>query len=273
MTTSVETPRTSAPVTGPPAGAVEPGLDRPVRLIGRRLWLSVGALLLAVGGATAWGAAGSLPHTATLHGVLAHGGAPVVARAAAPGSVLRVLTAPGARVTKGQTLAVLATTGSGPADPLELTAPQDGTVTAVLAGPGRQVVPGTGVVALDAADEPATVRLFVTSADRMRQLRIGQPVTVDLPTGPVRLRITSADPYPAPATTLAGTLPVPVPGVPTGDTPVWTVYAAPAAGPGADTAARQLSAAAALPAALNASVDLGARHPYQVLLNATGAGR
>lgn len=258
------TPRTA---TALPTGAVEPGLDRPVRLIGGRLWLAAAALLLAVGAGTAWGVAGSLPHTLVLHGVLANGPAPVVARAAEPGSVLRVLVAPGSRVTRGQTLAVLAGGPQGPAGTTDLAAPDAGTVTAVLTGPGGTLVPGTGVVALNPAAGPATVRLFVDSPSRLGRLRLGQRVLVPLQGGAARLRITSVDPYPSRADSLAGTLPVPVPGVPTGATPVWTVYAEP------DGPSTVLDAAAGTPVAVDATVDLGARHPYQVLFGSAGAGR
>lgn len=283
MTTSVEADRstgnagpegpTRAPAPTPPtaaalpAGAVEPGLDRPVRLIGGRLWLAAAALLLAVGAGTAWGVAGSLPHTLVLHGVLARGPAPVVARASAPGSVLRVLVMPGSRVAQGQTLAVLAGGPDGSRGTTELVAPDAGTVTAVLTGPGGTLVPGTGVVALNPATGPATVRLFVDSPGRLDRLRLGQRVLVPLRGGAVRLRITSMAPYPSRADSLVGTLPVPVPGVPTGGTPVWTVYAEP------DGPSTALNAAAATPVAVDASVDLGARHPYQVLFGSTGAGR
>ncbi|WP_329136438.1 acetyl-CoA carboxylase biotin carboxyl carrier protein subunit [Streptomyces sp. NBC_01476] len=262
MTITVETgPDTSAREL--PAGAVEPGLDRPVRLIGGRLWLGAAALLLAVGAGTAWGIAGSLPHTLTLHGVVAHGTAPEVARASAPGSVVSVLVTPGTRVSQGQALAVLS---GGPGGSTELVAPAAGTVTAVLTAPGGTLVPGTGVVALDPADAPTTVRLFVSSAGQLARLRLGQQVVIPLQEGTARLRITGVDAYPARADTLGGTLPVPVPGVPSGATPVWTVYAEP------DAPDSALDAAAA-PTAVDASVDLGARHPYQVLFGSTGAGR
>ncbi|MEU6851486.1 HlyD family efflux transporter periplasmic adaptor subunit [Actinacidiphila alni] len=271
MTTTVEpgartasgTERTAGPAPLPTA-AVEPGLDRPVRLIGGRLWLALAALVLLIGAGTAWGVAGALPHTMTLHGVLAHGAAPVVARADAPGSVQRVLVAPGSRVTKGQTLAVLA--GDGP--PTDLTAPVDGTVTAVLTAPGGPTVAGTGVIALDPSGGPATVRLFVADTGQLGRLELGQSVQLPLRNGTVTLRITSVAPYPSRADTLSGTLPVPVPGVPAdGATPVWTVYAQPVGH------SAELTAAAQVPTAVDAVVDLGARHPYQVLLDATGAGR
>ncbi|WP_225850370.1 hypothetical protein [Streptomyces sp. HPF1205] len=296
--------------SGLPTAAVEPGLDRPVRLIGGRLSLAAVALAVAVGAGTAWGVAGSLPHTMTLHGVMAHGPAPVTVSATAPGSVLRVLVAPGTRVVAGQPVAVLADSRGGPggppgANPLatsgtdagrgageaapgagsasagatdgagarpatggtELTAPQAGVVTAVLTGPGGTVVPGSAVIALDPAAAPATVRLFTGDSGALRRLRTGQRVLAGLPDGrTVRLRITGADPYPTTADGLRGTLPVPVPGVPAGTAPVWTVRTAP------DGPRDAAALAAVMPAAVDASVDLGARHPYQVLFGSTGGG-
>ncbi|MEC3997670.1 hypothetical protein VSR01_30935 [Actinacidiphila sp. DG2A-62] len=304
---------------GLPTAAVEPGLDRPVRLIGGRLSLAALALVLTVGAGTAWGVAGSLPHTLVLHGVLAHGPAPVTVRAAAPGSVLRVLVAPGARVAAGQPVAVLADSRSGQDDPpdptspgdttarsartarnglgteadahrpatlgtsatsdtpgtsatpdtsaggTELTAPEAGIVTAVLTAPGGTVVPGSAVIALDPSAAPATVRLFTGDAGSLRRLRTDQRVLVGLPDGrTVRLRITGSDPYPATADSLRGSLPVPVPGVPAGTAPVWTVRTAP------DRPQDAAALSGVLPTAVDASVDLGARHPYQVLFGSTG---
>lgn len=283
MTTSVEaepgTDNCSA-ATPLPTAAVEPGLDRPVRLISGKLWMAVVALLLLIGAGTGWGVAGSLPHTLTLHGVLAHGDAPVVARADAPGSVLRVLVTPGSRVTRGQTLAVLAgdtdavnaPAGDGGTTAVSRTtalrAPTAGTVTAVLTAPGSPIVAGTGVIALDSSAAPATVRLFVSSTSQLRRLSLGQTVQLPVRDGILRLRITSVDTYPSRADTLSGTLPVPVPGVPaTGAAPVWTVHAQP------EGRSAALDASAAVPTAVDAVVDLGARHPYQVLFDATGAGR
>lgn len=276
MTVTTEPPTTEPPTaeaaaragTAPPAaptGAVEPGLDRPVRLIGGRLWLGVVALLLAVGAGAGWGAAGSLPHTLSVPGVLAHGPAPVVARAARPGSVLSVLVAPGAQVVQGQPVAVLGT--GAVAAPSTVTAPETGTVTDVLAAPGSVVAAGAGVVAVDPSAAPDTVRLFVGSAAEFAELRLGQKLLIQYQNGRAELRITSLDPYPASAATLDGTLPVPVPGLPSGSAPVWTVYAALDLPPGA------ADPAATGPVLVAASVDLGARHPYQVLFDIPGAGR
>lgn len=273
MTTTVEPPEAApepavaaARAAALPTAGVEPGLDRPVRLIGARLWLGAVALALAVGAGVAWGVAGSLPHTLSLPGVLAHGPAPDVLRATAPGSVAEVLVAPGARVTTGQPVALLSTGGGTRTTPLAATA--DGVVTAVLAQPGEPVTAGTGVVAEDPADAPDQVRLYTADQTRLARLRLGQQASVVLPDGTqLRLRIESVDPYPVAADTLAGTLPVPLPGLPGGTTPVWTVHAALELPPSAP------DPAAAGPAAVTASVNLGARHPYQVLFGTTGGSR
>ena len=184
MTTTLEPEKTTvAP------GAVEPGLDRPVRLIGARLWLGALALLLAVGAGTAWGVAGSLPHTLTL----------------------------------------------------------------------------PGVVVMDGTAGPTTLRLFVTSPSQSAQLTPGQLGLVPVRGGMAQLRITSVDAYPTRADALAGT--GSVPGLPTGATPVWTVHAVLVLPPGAADPDQPG------PVLVDASIDLGARHPYQVLFGATGAGR
>jgi len=263
MTTTTKTP--AAPAAPPPTTPVEPGLDRPVRLIGGRLWLGLVALLLAVGAGVAWGVAGALPHTLTLSGVLAHGPAPVVARATVPGSVLRVQVAPGSQVVQGQQLAVLSSGAQG--GQVSVTAPEAGTVTDVMAAPGSTLAAGGAVAALDPAAAPDTVRLFVSSTADLAQLRPGQAVLIQLQTGTAELRISSVAAYPVRADSLDGTLPVPVPGLPGGGAPVWTVYAAFALPPGA------ADPAAAGPVLVDASVDLGSRHPYQVLFGSTGAGR
>ncbi|MFC1408337.1 hypothetical protein ACEZCY_03455 [Streptacidiphilus sp. N1-12] len=195
MTTTVEPERTAAPTPAPtPAaapGAVEPGLDRPVRLIGARLWLGSIALLLAVAAGTAWGVLGALPHTLTL----------------------------------------------------------------------------PGVVAMDQGAGPATLRLFVTSPTQAAQLTPGQLGLVPVRGGMAQLRITSVDAYPTRADALDGTQTVP--GLPTGDTPVWTVHAVLDLPPGAADPDRT----DATPVLVSASIDLGTRHPYQVLFGSTGAGR
>lgn len=196
MTTTLEPDRATtpaAPGTTPTPGAVEPGLDRPVRLIGARLWLGSLALLLAIGAGASWAAVGYLPHTLTLPGVAVVGSA------------------------------------AGPAD----------------------------------------VRLFVTSPNQLTRLRPGQQGLVPVRGGMAQLRIVSVDAYPTRADALDGT--ATVPGLPTGATPVWTVHGVLILPPGA--ADDSGSAASGVPVLVEAAVDLGARHPYQVLFGSTGAGR
>ncbi|MFJ6216472.1 lipoyl domain-containing protein [Streptomyces sp. NPDC092296] len=244
------------------AAVVEPGSDRPVRLLGARLAAGAAALLLAVGAGAAWAALGSLPHTLALPAVLAHGTAPALARTATAGSVLDVRVQPGDRVTAGRPLAVLRTAHGTE----EVRAPAAGTVTALLAPPGTTVAAGGAVAALDPAAEPATVRLFATTEQDAVRLRPGREVLLPLPDGStLRARITDVRPLPARADSLDGTLPVALPGLPGGGAPVWTAYARPEPTP-ADPAGSG-------PLLLQASVDLGARHPYQVVLGTGGDDR
>lgn len=245
------------------AAQLEPGLDRPVRVIGSRLGSALVALLLAVGAGGAWVGWGSLPNTLSLHGVLAHGPAPVLARADVAGTVLDLRVRPGDAVTRGQLLAILRT--PVPGGTAEVRAPADGTVAAVLAPLGGPLTAGAALLTLDPAGEPATLRLYTGSARDLARLRLGQSVSLPLPSGTVRARITAVDPYPARADSLDGVLPLGGNDLGAGADPVWTITAMPEA------------ASAAIPAtygpvSVDVSVDLGSRRPYQVILG-TGAGR
>lgn len=289
MTTTAPTPAKTAPAvpdgepparaerTGPSAQAVtvaaaaaaaqlEPGLDRPVRVIGSRLGSALLALVLALGAGGAWAAWGSLPNTLSLPGVLAHGAAPVLARADVAGTVLDLRVRPGGRVTRGQLLALLRTTAPGQGGTTELRSPVDGTVARVLTAPGGTLTAGAALLALDPVGEPATLRLYTGSARDLARLRPGQSVLLPLPSGTVRARITAVDPYPARADSLDGVLPLGGDDLGAGADPVWTITAVP------DAASAAALPAAYGPVSVDVSVDLGSRRPYQVILG-TGAGR
>jgi len=260
--TTTDTKQRTALAAARAAAVIEPGLDRPVGLIGARLWAAAAALLLAVGAGTAWATLGTLPHTLTLDAVIAHGPAPTVARADLAGSVVDVRAEPGERVTEGQVLAVLRAPTGGRT---ELRAPVAGTVTAVLAAPGSAVAAGGPVVALDSAAAPATVRLYAASQREAARLLPGRAVLVPLPGGgAVRAVITAVDPLPVRARSLDGTLPVPLPGLPDGDAPVWAAYAQLPAPVGESLHGG--------PVPVRVAVDLGARHPYQAVFG-TGEQR
>ncbi|GLW55379.1 biotin/lipoyl-containing protein [Kitasatospora phosalacinea] len=240
--------RTAAVAAARAAAVLEPGLDQPVRLIGPRLWLAAAALLLAVGAGAGWAVWGRLPHTMTVHAVAAHGDAPVRVAAEHAGSLVEFEVRPGDAVTAGQ---VLARVGDG-----ELTAPESGTVSALLVPPGTQLSPGTTVLALDPATAPATVRLLLDDPEDAAKLAPGLPVLVPAPGGgAVRAVIDRVEALPVRADSLDGTLPVAVPGLPSGGAPVWVAYARLPQG-----------VAFAGPLALDVRVDLGSRHPYQAVL-------
>ncbi|MEU6236477.1 biotin/lipoyl-containing protein [Kitasatospora sp. NPDC047058] len=242
------------------AAVLEPGLDRPVRLVGARLWAAAAALALAVGAGTGWAVFGTLPSTLTLPAVLAHGSAPETVRADRAGALLGYRVTAGQPVVKGQPVALLRTP-----DGAEVTvpAPADGTVSALLATPGGELAPGAGLAALDASHRPATVRLFATTLKDAGQLVPGRAVLVPVPgVGKVRAVITVVEPLPVRADSLDGTFPVPLPGLPAGAAPVWTAYAD----------LPFLAAELAGPVPVSAAVDLGARHPYQAVFG-TGAKR
>ncbi|MFE4605381.1 hypothetical protein ACFRKE_31470, partial [Kitasatospora indigofera] len=160
----------------------------------------------------------------------------------------------------GQPLALLRT-----ADGTEVAvpAPEDGTVTSLLAAPGAELTPGAAVASLDAGGQPRTVRLFATTLQQAGLLALGRTVLVPVPgEGVVRATVTAVDPLPVRADSLGGSFTVPLPGLPAGDAPVWTAYALlPDAG-----------SPSAGPVPLTVSLDLGARHPYQAVFG-TGAKR
>ncbi|MGW4649636.1 acetyl-CoA carboxylase biotin carboxyl carrier protein subunit [Kitasatospora sp. NPDC004289] len=242
------------------AAVLEPGLDRPVGLVGARLRAAAAALLLVVGAGGSWLAFGTLPHTLALPALLAHGAAPETVRAEQAGALLAYQVSPGAAVTQGQTLALLRTPAG---EELAVRAPQAGTVTALLSTPGATLAPGAAVAALDAAQLPDTVRLFATSLREAGELVPGRTVLVPVPGGgTVQATITEVDPLPVRAETLDGAFSVPLPGVPSGAAPVWTARAQL---PPDTTRLRG-------PVPLTVSVDLGARHPYEAVFG-TGAGR
>ncbi|KQV18811.1 hypothetical protein ASE03_20310 [Kitasatospora sp. Root187] len=242
------------------AAVLEPGLDRPVGLVGARLRAATAALLLAVGAGGGWAVFGALPHTLALPAVLAHGAAPETVRADQAGALLAYQVGTGALVTQGQVVALLRTPAG---EELVVRAPSGGTVTALLATPGSTLAPGAAVVALDVARLPETVRIFATSLKDAGQLTLGRTVLVPVPgLGTVEATITAADALPVRADSLDGTFTVPVPGLPAGAAPVWTAYAR------IPAAAGQLRG----PLPLTVSVDLGARHPYQAVFG-SGAGR
>ena len=247
-----ERPQTAVVAAARAAAVLEPGLDQPVRLIGPRLWLAGAALLLAVGAGAGWAAWGRLPHTMTVHAVAAHGDAPVRVAAQHPGSLTEFKVRPGDAVTAGQVLALV----GDDTGPTPLTAPENGTVSALLAAPGDRLAPGTPVLALDPAAAPATVRLLLDDPEDAAKLAPGQPVLVPAPGGAaVRAVVDRVEPLPVRADSLDGTLPVAVPGLPAGDAPVWIAYARLPQGVAFDG-----------PLALDVRVDLGSRHPYQAVL-------
>lgn len=255
------TTRGTAPASAPRGAAVlEPGLDRPVGLVGARLWAAAAALLLVVGAGTGWALFGTLPHTQALPALLAHGRAPETVRADRAGALLAYRVAPGQRVAQGQPLALLRTTdGTEVAVP----APEDGTVTSLLSAPGAELGPGAAVASLDAGRQPRTVRLFATTLKQAGLLAPGRTVLVPVPgKGVVRAAVTAVDPLPVRADSLGGSFTVPLPGLPAGDAPVWTAYAL----------LPEAESPSAGPVPLTVSLDLGARHPYQAVFG-TGAKR
>ncbi|MFJ9691305.1 biotin/lipoyl-containing protein [Kitasatospora sp. NPDC101183] len=261
MSTATEEQKAPAAVAAARAAAVlEPGQDKPVRLVGARLWAAVVALVLVVGAGTGWVAFGRLPSTVDLPAVLAHGTAPQTVRAERAGALLAYRVEPGRAVTRGEPVAVLRTPEG---EEVPVPAPESGTVTALLASPGEQLAPGAGLVAVDESAAPATVRLYATSLADAGKLRPGRTVLVPVPgVGTVRAQVTAVSPLPVRASTLVGSFPTALPGLPQGEAPVWQAYAE----------LPQLDGKVTGPVPLTATLDLGARHPYQAVFG-TEAGR
>ncbi|MER5862137.1 hypothetical protein [Kitasatospora sp. NPDC002040] len=256
-----EAPSAATAVAAARAAAVlEPGLDRPVGLVGARLWAAAAALLLVVGAGGGWTVFGTLPHTLALPAVLAHGTAPETVRADRAGVLSDYRITTGARVAPGQVIALLRTQAG---EELAVRAPYAGTVTALLATPGGALAPGAAVAALDSREQPQTVRIFATSLQDAGRLAPGRTVLVPIPgAGTVRVTVTAADALPVRADSLDGTFTVPLPGLPAGAAPVWTAYAQLPTG--------ELGLPGPVP--LTVAVDLGARHPYQAVFG-SGEGR
>jgi biotin carboxyl carrier protein len=150
------------------------GLDQPIRLLPARLWAGFAALALVVAAAAVWSTATTLPEHVSARGVIVHGTGPVTVRATTGGSLSSVTVAPGATVHRGQPLATLALGHRTVA----LRAPADGIVMTLLATPGRRLLPGAPVVAIDAVTRPARAVLFVTSPRELARLEPGQRVDV-----------------------------------------------------------------------------------------------
>ena len=147
-------------------------LDAPVRLLSARLWAGFAALALVVVGIAVWGTVATLPEHVSARGVILHGDAAVTVRSTAAGALASLAVAPGAPVHRGEVLGTLAGAGGRVA----LRAPVDGVVMSVLAVPGRRLLPGAPLVAIDASARPARAVLFVSSARTIARLAPGQRV-------------------------------------------------------------------------------------------------
>ena len=194
-------------------------LDAPVRLLSARLWAGFAALALVVVGIAVWGTVATLPEHVSARGVILHGDAAVTVRSTAAGSLASLAVAPGAPVHRGEVLGTLAGAGGRVA----LRAPVDGVVMSVLAVPGRRLLPGAPLVAIDASARPARAVLFVSSARTIARLAPGQRVDLG---GAVfgSGRIGSITPYPvSSANVVARFGTADIPGVARAGGPTWLV--------------------------------------------------
>jgi multidrug resistance efflux pump len=192
-------------------------LDVPVRLLSARLWAGFAAFALVVAGAAVWGTVATLPQHVSAPGVILHGPSAVTVRATEGGSLSSLAVSPGALVERGQLLGTL-TAGDRL---LSVRAPVDGRVMSVLAAPGRKLLPGAPLVAIDAVARPARAVLFVSSPRTLGRLEPGQRVDVG---GVAGGHVASVTPYPASAVDLVarfGT--TDVPGIARDGKSIWLV--------------------------------------------------
>jgi biotin carboxyl carrier protein len=169
-----------------------PELNQPVRLLSAKLWAGFAALALVVAAAAVWATVASLPQHVSAPGVIVHGHGAVTVRAGSAGSLASFAVEPGATVHRGELLGTLA--GAGGKIPVR--APVNGTVMSFLTAPGRKLLPGAPLVAIDAVTRPARLVLLVDSPREVARLAPGQRVDfggATFGTG----RIASVTPYPA----------------------------------------------------------------------------
>jgi biotin carboxyl carrier protein len=167
-------------------------LDQPVRLLSAKLWAGFAALALVVVAAAVWATVASLPQHVSARGVIVHGRGAVTVRATTAGSLAAFAVEPGSAVRRGQRIGTLATAGGK----IPVRAPVNGTVMTFLTAPGRKLLPGAPLVAIDAVTRPARLVLLVSSPREVARLAPGQRVDFG---GAAfgRGRVAAVTPYPA----------------------------------------------------------------------------
>jgi len=169
-----------------------PELNQPVRLLSAKLWAGFAALALVVAAAAVWATVASLPQHVSARGVIVHGRGAITVRATTAGSLASFAVEPGSTVRRGQRIGTLV----APEGKIPVRAPVNGTVMTLLTAPGRKLLPGAPLVAIDAVTQPARLVLLVSSPREVARLVPGQRVDFGGATF-ASGRVASVTPYPA----------------------------------------------------------------------------
>jgi multidrug efflux pump subunit AcrA (membrane-fusion protein) len=158
-------------------------LDQVVRLASPRRWLLGIALSSVVSAAAIWASVGRIAQTWDAPGVLVHADGISQLDATQSGVVERIWTSAGAVVKAG---APLYSVRAGDGALTTVTAPWPGYVVHLLVAPGNYVAPGTHIGTLEpvtGSGDQLVAAIFVPEAS-VPMLKVGEPVTVDVPAAP-----------------------------------------------------------------------------------------
>jgi multidrug efflux pump subunit AcrA (membrane-fusion protein) len=187
-------------VAGAERAPVSPDqLDRLLTLIRPRLWIVLGALLVLVGLAVAWGFLADVRETVPSSGILQRGEGPSIVQAPAAGRLTAIEANVDAKVKQGQALASI--TGSEGKRTV-LRAPVDGRLVEVAASSGAVVTVGERLFSVEPA-AGALAANVVVPVDRRSEIYVGAPVQVrpnsvgDSELGYAHGTVAAIDPYPA----------------------------------------------------------------------------
>ncbi len=158
-------------------------LDESVKLATVPVWLVAAALVVALGTATVWAVAGSVPRTVTAMGVLTHAAGVTALEARAEGRITQVWVSADDRVAAGD----LIYSATGPdGEIIEEVSPWPAIVVGLSITDGRLIQPGDRIASMERLDTPGDAlqaRVYVPAA-RAPTLRIGVPVEIEVASVP-----------------------------------------------------------------------------------------
>jgi multidrug efflux pump subunit AcrA (membrane-fusion protein) len=183
----------------------------PTVLARPRGWAAVLLVAAVTVAAVVWSVAGSLPRTVTAPGLLTHPGGVVRVQSLWAGQVREVRVAPGAAVSAGQVVAVLADT-AGRAR--QVASPYSGRVVDVTVAGGQVLGVGTAVLTVERTDLPGDRLLAMVLVPEGSAAGIAPGQTVDLSVssappqafGVLRGRVSAVSDFPLSADALAALL-------------------------------------------------------------------